>query len=140
MSDKVLLLKAVNHNWSVIGPGSWTGTEWFVFTDGSYKAVISFMPNLFDDYNLTKREVREVVGTFSEDEYSLLCTILDEEWIDPSINSSACDGEAWQIKMLYPSRRTKKSSGKLGYIYDQPIERLVRVLNKKVNADLFNTH
>lgn len=133
MSEKVILLKASNENWSMMGPGSWTGTEWFVFTDRSYKAVLSYIPDRFNDYDFTKREVKEVVGTFSEADYSLLCAILDEEWLDPSINSDACDGEAWQIKTLYPSGRTKKTSGKLGYIYFQPIERLVGILNKQLD-------
>ena len=115
-----------------MGPGSWESTEWFVFSDGSYKAVLSYIPNHLDNYDFTKREVKEIVGFFSEADFSLLCTIMDEEWIDPTINCDACDGEAWQIKMYYPSGRTKKSSGKLGYIYYQPIERLVEILNKQI--------
>lgn len=128
MTDKVLLLKAINYNWSEMGPGDWESTEWFVYSDRSYRAALSYRPDLFDD-DVTKRKVKEVKGSFSKAEFSLLCKIIDEKWIDPSISSEAYSGEAWQIKMLYPSGRTKKSSGKLGYIYHQPIERLVKILN-----------
>lgn len=132
MSDKILLLKAVNHNWGMTGPGDWESTEWFVFSDQSYRAVLSYRPDLSDDDDFTKRTIKEIKGSFSKAEFTLLCTILDEKWIDPAINSEACDGEAWQIKMLYPSGRTKKSSGKLGYIYHQPIERIAKILNKHI--------
>lgn len=137
MSDKVLLLKAVNQNWGMTGPGDWESIEWFVFSDRSYRAVLSFRPFLFDGVDFADSTVREINGSFTKKEFSLLTTIIEEEWIDPTISCHACDGEAWQIKLLYPSGRTKKSSGKLGYIYGQPIERLAKVLSKKVNAYLF---
>ncbi len=132
MSEKALLLKANNHNWSLKGPGSWVSTEWFVFSDRSYKAVVSYLPDCFDNNDFTKKQVKEVAGNLSETDYSFLCIIINEEWIDPAISSDGCDGEAWQIKMYYPSGRTKKSSGTLGYIYCQPIERLAEILNKQI--------
>ena len=132
MSDTILLLKAVNHNWGMTGPGDWESTEWFVFSDRSYRAVLSYRPDLSDDGELTEKTIKEFKGSFSKAEFSLICKILDGKWIDPAINSEACDGEAWQIKMLFPSGRTKKSSGKLGYIYHQPIEQLVHILDKHI--------
>ena len=86
------------------------------------------MPEDFDYNDRLSRTIVTKTGRLGKRQFDQMIKILNEEWIDPTINSVACDGAGWQIKMLYPSGRTKKSSGKLGYIYGQPIERIVKLL------------
>ena len=39
------LLKAVEHNWGLIGPGHWTKVKWLISPDGSYEVVTTFNPS-----------------------------------------------------------------------------------------------
>ena len=136
MSKRYLLLKASNYNWNETCPESWESTEWSLFSDRTYKAVLKYVPDISFELNHgsyvreERRTIREIEGSFSKGEFKDLLSILNEKWVNAAIKPSGCDGEAWQIKMLYPSGKTKKSSGKLGYIYGQPIEQLTIILNK----------
>ena len=117
-----ILLKATNWNWGLKGPGYWDETKWIIYSDGTYEAETSF----FLDDNIRKSE-----GILAPDQFAKLQKLLSEDWFDPGIDSYACDGDAWQFKLLYPSGRTKKSSGKPRYIYGQPIERIVPLLPRE---------
>lgn len=48
------LLKAVEHNWGLIGPGDWRTVTWRVFHDGSYAVVSTFNPIINDREELTQ--------------------------------------------------------------------------------------
>lgn len=117
-----LLLKATSWNWGLKGPGDWDETKWFIYSDGTYETATSYV---LDDY------IRESKGMLDLDQFAELQKILSEEWFDPGIDSDAYDGDAWQFKLLYPSGRVKKSSGKPRYIYGQPIERIVPLLPRE---------
>ena len=118
-----LLLQVTVNNWGLLGPGEWVSNSWSVFSDGSYKLETSFLPD--DGFaHPIKLKTKSKSGCFENEQFTQMLAILNEKWIDPSIDSDACDGTAWQIKQFYPSGRTKRSSGKLGYIYGQPIERI----------------
>ena len=115
-----VFLKATNWNWGLIGPGDWEETKWLIYSDGTYEVAASYVL----DNNIHKTK-----GRLAPDQFVTLQMILSEDWFDPGIDSEACDGEAWQFKLLYPSGRTKKSSGKPRYIYGQPIERIAVLLS-----------
>ena len=52
-----------------------------------------------------------------------------EQWRDPNIDSDACDGSAWTFSHYDPEGHLIKTTGKVGYIYGQPIlEGLAKVL------------
>ena len=114
-----VLLKATNWNWGLKGPGYWDETKWIIYSDGTYEAVTSYV---LDD------NIRETEGILAPDQFAELQKVLSEEWFDPGIDSDAYDGDAWQIKLLYPSGRVKKSIDEPRYIYGQPIERIVSLL------------
>ncbi len=52
-----LLLKAVEHNWGLMGYGDWSEITWHIFNDGSFDIVAAFNPD-FKDY----KEIREMLG------------------------------------------------------------------------------
>ena len=131
--EQYLLLNVYQENWYMLGPGSIESVRWLIFSDGSFKIEMNY---LLEDADFDNRFVRNVVtktGRLGKRQFDRMMTILNEEWIDSSINSDACDGSGWKIKLLYPSGRTKKSSGKIRYIYGQPIERIVELLPNPEN-------
>ena len=46
------LLKVIEHNWGLIGPGDWRTVTWLVYHDGSYEVVSSFNPIINDSEEL----------------------------------------------------------------------------------------
>ncbi len=40
--DKYLLLEATEHNWGLMGPGSWNHTDWKNQSDGEYTASMHY--------------------------------------------------------------------------------------------------
>ena len=47
-NKKQPLLKAVEHNWGLTGPGDWSKVRWRIFYDGSYEVVSTFNPSSDD--------------------------------------------------------------------------------------------
>ena len=44
-NKKQPLLKAVEHNWGLMGPGDWSEVRWRIFYDGSYEVISTFNPS-----------------------------------------------------------------------------------------------
>ena len=47
-NKKQPLLKAVEHNWGLMGPGDWSEVRWRIFYDGSYEVISTFRPSSED--------------------------------------------------------------------------------------------
>ena len=132
--EKYLILKAVEHNWDMLGPGSWETITWSIFSDGSYKIREKRIPRHtaekaleiihstgnFEEYKriIRKREYTTLSGYMKEDSFFTLKKYLEaNQWRDPSIDCYACDGVAWTFEYFDSDGKTIKTSGKLGYIY-----------------------
>ena len=138
-----LLLKAVAHNWSEIGPGDWETVTWFVYYDGSYEIIETINPPIhiqkgFDTIPRCKNGVivRNRKGMMGNKNFSLLKRAMQPDpWKDPALEIDADDGVAWKIKSYREDGRVEKSSGKLGYIYGNRIlERIVSLLPSDGNT------
>ena len=111
------LLKAVEHNWDLIGPGDWTEVKWLIFSDGSYEMAATFNPG-FDDIGIPEPVKRKTTGQMGVWAFSKLRKALKREpWRDLSIEVFACDGVAWEIESYLDDGSIDKTSGELDYIY-----------------------
>lgn len=119
---KWLLLKAIEHNWDIIGPGDWTGTKWLIFSDGSYEIAAK--------YNTHEKTEKKTAGQMNNKAFDKLRKALRcDPWRDPSVNVFACDGVAWEIESYRDDGSIEKTSGKLGYIYGHRVlETIVSLL------------
>ena len=129
---RVLLLKAAEHNWDMIGPGEWYKVTWRIFRDGSYEIVSTFNPT-YEDYKeegMPKPVRKKATGMMEEDAFSKLRkALMCEPWRDPTPDVYACDGVAWEIESYNEDGSIDKSSGKLGYIYGHSVlETIVNLL------------
>ena len=128
---KKLLIKAICHNWDLMGPGSWKTVKWKIFDDGSFLKVTKYNYNRLEEHSVAELiKGRDEVenGHIPQEVYQRIKNILDEEWIDNSIDSKACDGEAWEITCFKQTGEIVKKID-LRYVYGQPIERLSNILN-----------
>jgi hypothetical protein len=124
---RYLFLQAVRENWGLMGPGDLRTETYNIFSDGSFVHekkynVRDFSNKLHQD--IFNGETIETKGMLNQKQMARLLEMIGEDWLDPEIDSSACDGDAWQIKQFYPSGKTKRTAGELQQIYGQPIERV----------------
>lgn len=45
------LLKAIEHNWGLVGAGTWSETIWNIFYDGSYEVISAYIPYPFSIFD-----------------------------------------------------------------------------------------
>ncbi len=127
---KYLLLKAVKHNWGLMGPGDWKEERWTVYSDGLYTRVLTYNPTLEeveemrtndDCIRTTAKCVKRTRGRIKHFD-RLQKLITSDPWIDPQIVCNACDGVAWKIDVFSPEGEIIKTSGdRIGYIYGQRV-------------------
>ena len=135
---RCLLLKAIKHNWGMIGPGSWLEVKWLIFRDGSYEILSVYRPNIvvltielmLGKNERSKRVLKRSAGRMNEASFSKLReALMCDPWRDPSLEVVAFDGVAWKIESYRDDGAVEKSSGKLGYIYGHRIlETIVSLL------------
>ncbi len=119
-----LMLSARTSNWGQVCSGEWGGKSWSICSDGSYEMTVSYI----QDRDFTW-EPAVYTGTMTPEEFSRLRDACDCEWIDPEVNSDACDGQGWQILMFDPDGNVLRTSGEFGYIYGQKnVEAIIRLL------------
>ncbi len=118
-----LFLKAVEHNWSLHGPGDWNIVEWEIYYDHTYATKVSFIPKR-DQVTYESIDVPPIINTGKLDDkmFSDLEALLKTKvWRDPLIDIQACDGVAWKIDYYSSEGKIINSSGKLGYIYGEKL-------------------
>lgn len=130
------LLKAIEHNWGLQGPGDWSTVKWDIFNDGFYEVISTFHPS-FDDYKEAavrnerpKPLKKKKTGKMDAETFSNLREALKHEpWRDPSLEVSACDGVAWEIESYGEDGSVRNTSGRLDYIYGHhSLETIVSLL------------
>lgn len=123
-----LLLKAVKHNWGMLGPGRWRTVTWKLYRDRTCVVEAEFVlrrdkdddfPEAQSFLNLMKkREIHSRRVKMPSKQFERLCAELEKEpWRDPDLLCDACDGEAWKIEQYSPDGNIIRSSGEMGYIY-----------------------
>ena len=121
----MIILKAKEHNWGLIGPGDWEKHSWKIQDDGWYEYKESYRSGSGDI-----EEIPTVTeeGVLSSSQLAQLKDLLAAEWSEEK--SDACDGAAWEFKM-YESGEIKKHR-ELGYIYGlEPYESMVKLLTEE---------
>lgn len=128
---KTKMLKATEHNWSLMGPGDWNEIKWEVYYDGSYRITAFFNPSFDEMMKVNHRRVsRTHSGKLSTSKFKELMNNLDsKQWRDPRIdNRGSCDGTAWEVEYYSVSGEILNSS-KLDYIYGHEcLEKIVSCL------------
>ena len=135
-NKKQPLLKAVEHNWGLMGPGDWSEVKWRVFYDSSYEVISTFNPSseAYDDAwkrnERPKPVKKKTTGKMADEAFSKLREAIKcGPWRDPSLDVDACDGVAWEIESYWEDGGIENSSGKLGYIYGHHVlETIVSLL------------
>ena len=126
------LLKAIKHNWGLIGPGAWTKVKWLIFPDGSYEIVTTFNPSFdaIEKEDMLKPVKKKNTGQMDKKALSKLRkTLKQEPWRDPLIEVHAFDGVAWEMESYLVDGSVDKTSGKLDYIYGYKVlEKIVSLL------------
>ena len=124
----MLLLKATEKNWGLMGPGSWEKKTWKIHTDGTYTVKTTYRPEKPEDLNL--EEVQE--GAFFEEQMDQLREFINMYWTFEK--TDACDGTAWEFK-LYDQDAVVRHRD-LGYIDGiQPYAGIAALLTETAPAD-----
>lgn len=121
----MLLLKATEHNWGLIGPGDWDRHSWKIDDDGwcQYKEIYrSCGTNELPEIPVLVKEC-----VLSDEQMRRLHVALVRDWSDDSTDAS--DGTAWEFK-FYKNGVVSKHRD-LGYIYGiEPYESIAALLKE----------
>ena len=105
----MILLKATERNWGLIGPGVWEKHSWKIHDDGWYQYKETYRSDSSGDLPAIPEMVEE--GILSDDQINRLKEALSQEW--PDDKADACDGTAWEFK-LYDENGTISKHRDLG--------------------------
>ena len=123
----MILLKATERNWGLIGPGDWDKHSWKINDDGWYQYKETYRTGDSDVFPAIPEMVTE--GTLSYDQMNRLKAALAQEWSDEKTDAS--DGVAWEFK-LYDENGEIAKHRDLGYIYGiEPFETITAVLTEE---------
>ena len=123
----MLLLKATERNWGLMGPGDWDRRSWKIYDDGWFQYKEQYRSGADEELP----EIPDVVeeGSMTEVQLQQLMDLLESDWSQE--RTDACDGVAWEFKMYRDEEIVKHRE--LGYIYGvEPYERIVEILGKVV--------
>ena len=124
----MILLKATERNWGLIGPGDWDKHSWKINDDGWYQYKETYRTGDPDAFPAIPEMVTE--GTLSDDQMNRLKAALAQEWSDEKTDAS--DGVAWEFK-LYDENGEIVKHRELGYIYGiEPFETIASVLTEDI--------
>jgi hypothetical protein len=118
---RYLLLKVVNYNWSLKGPGSWDKTIWKINSDGSYIRTDKYRP---EDNNRARYKRKK--GQMRQSEIGELIKIINSPL--PDTHADGCDGDAWEI-IVYSRDGEIIQAVDCGYVFGVDIlERLLELI------------
>ena len=119
-----MLLKAVERNWGLIGPGEWEKRSWKVNSDGTYLLKTTYHPVDPEDVNLEDTEE----GALTEEQMEILRECIDEYWTEDTADAS--EGSAWEFKLY--ENDTVIRHRELGYISGvEPYESIAALLSEE---------
>ena len=125
----MLLLKAVESNWGLIGPGDWEKRSWKINADGTYLLKTTYRPVDPDDLDVS--EVTEE-GALYEEQMEILRECIDEYWGNDIADED--DGNAWEFKLY--ENGTVVRHRETGYISGiEPYESIAALLEEEENPD-----
>ena len=104
----MLLLKATERNWGLIGPGDWEKRTWKINTDGTYQRKTTYRP--VDPEDLVLEETEE--GALYDEQLEILNECIEEYWTNET--ADAADGNAWEFKLYRDGTVVRQRE--LGYI------------------------
>ena len=118
----MLLLKAVETNRGIIGPGEWERRSWKIQTDGTYRLKTTYRP--VDPADPTPPEVIDEGALYDEQ-----LELLKDYALRPWHNEKAKAGESvWEFK-LYDENETVIRHREPGYIQGMdPFESIAAML------------
>lgn len=126
----MLLLKAVEENWGLMGPGSWEKKSWKINSDGTYQRKTTYRP--VDPEDAEESVVTEE-GALYEEQMDALRECIEEYWSNEK--SDACDGTAWEFK-LYDQYGSVICHREMGYIYGiEPYESIAALLHDEDDSE-----
>lgn len=126
---KKLLLRASLHNWgmTILIHGDWKSTTWNIYDDGTYRIdtengiVMSDRESyelLLKNPNTKFTKIKYSYGRMSPVRFDQLKEAIDRDpWIDPEIETTACDGVAWEITQYSPNGNVVRTNNGPVYIY-----------------------
>ena len=121
----MLLLKATERNWGLVGPGDWEKHSWKINDDGWYQYKEIYRSNSAEDMPEIPDLVEE--GVLSAVQMEKIKAALEQAW--PETQADASDGTAWEFKMVQNGEVIKHRD--LGYIYDiEPYVRIAEILTE----------
>ena len=124
----MIILKATERNWGLIGPGDWDKHSWKINDDGWYQYKETYRTGDPDAFPAIPEMVTE--GTLSDDQMNRLKAALAQGWSDEKTDAS--DGVAWEFK-LYDENGEIVKHRELGYIYGiEPFETIASVLTEDI--------
>ena len=127
--EKHLILLAHHENWGLIGPGSWRGVTWRIFSDGSYTLESEFIPDGGSDGPVRYR------GKMRAPSFRKLTEAISCDWDSDLHHVEGCDGDAWAIDQYGENGVVIRSSGPLDYIYGkEKVERIAELLPRRDSA------
>ena len=117
----MLLLKAVERNRGLMGPGSWEKRSWKIHTDGTYRMKTTYCPMDPDDPIPDQTEE----GELSDEQMEKLQECIDAYW--SNVTPEACDGSAWEFKLYHDDMVIRHRE--IGYICGiEPFESIAALL------------
>ena len=120
----MLLLKAEEKNWKLIGPGDWEKRSWKIQTDGTYLRKTTYRPVDPDDPEPEETEE----GALSQEQMDVLKECIDEYWNKEK--ADAAEGAAWEFKLY--ENGTVVRHRELGYIDGiEPYESIAALLTEE---------
>ena len=91
----MLLLKAEEHNWGLVGPGSWEKTKWKVEDTGWYQYSKSYRSG---DDGIAEIPRLTVEGQLPSGQMEILRDLLNQNWTPEKAAETSHD-TAWEFKM-----------------------------------------
>ncbi len=121
----MIILKATERNWGLIGPGDWDKRSWKIQDDGWYQYSETFRSG---DPDIPEIPTVTTEGSLTEVQFEQLQQYMNADW--PNESTDACDGTAWEFKMYRDSALVKHRDP--GYIYGtEPFESIAALLQKE---------
>ena len=118
----MMLLKAVETNRAIIGPGEWERRSWKIQPDGTYRLKTTYHP--VDPGDPPPEVIEE--GALYDEQLELLKVNAEKYWHDERTDAS--DGTAWEFK-LYDDKGAVIRHREPGYIYGiEPFESIAAML------------
>ena len=154
-NKKWLLLRAVEGNGDLIGPGDWMETEWLIYSDGSYLIISKFKyipqknegpveghKKILTNSNMPSPIKRRNIGNMDEKSFVKIQKLLKRDLsVNLSLNKHTCDGEGWKFEVFKEDGSILKTSGKMYYIYgNTTLEKIARLLPSDGNSYRSNAY